>query len=556
MARPATSDESLMYLLEEAATRAREILSSPTPPQSWQLYLSEIDVLEGMFDISLSVKPSDLYRKFPDLRHVLPRMVTHGINKLAIQLRNDEAGAREYIEELQDFLVELMVAGDADPAILPIALVGLGEHSKWLSREFIDAAAEWQESHSIEPAIQESSLDPEFFVQAMLEDLEQAFVEGVDEFVFFEVLQAQLTYLPSGGGEELCNVLLMSKHPAARNVVSLMLLGKDADLARNAAIRLVSEPVESLTQCTRERLVRIRNWVRPEVQGVLDSLIRKIQKKGLIQQSPNQEAKLERVFSSAVDGVGSQGILMMFKTGRKFRIAGLVLNDTAGIIDPFVSPKMTRKECEAILKSSREQTGSQECDSTLVERLLPGFIDKARQQGSIEPGLIGVLELFGRDCWQPQPIQPELWIDDLFKGMFPGREELETVLKNSASWTEELLLLETWFEGGAEARQKAKELKDECAESGELSSPAEKQVTSFCDELLEKRRDGWFERLARMALWCSVCKSDRISALARPFTVLAYSIQQSRSMSDIPLMRLVAEESLNAAWEDALFAEE
>ena len=556
MARQATSDEALMYLLEEAATRANDILSSPTPPQSWQLYLSDIDVLEGMFEISLTVKPSDLYRNFPNLRHVLPRMVTHGINQLAFQVRNDEASAREYFDELQDFLVELMIAGNADPEIVPIALVALGEHRKWLSSEFIDSAAGWQESHSIDPAIPEHSMAPEVLVQAMLEDLEQTFVEGVDEFIFFEVLQAQLTYLPSGGGEELCDVLLMSKHPAARNVVPLMLLGNDVDLARNVAVRLVSEPVESLTQRTRERLVRIRNWVRPEVQGVLDSLIRKIQKKGVTQQSAIQEAKLEKVFSSAVDGVGSQGVLMMFKTGRKFRIAGLVLNDTAGIIDPFVSPKMTRKECEAMLRSSREQTHSQECDLTLVERLIPGYIDKARQQGSVEPSLIGVLELFGRDCWQPQPMEPEQWVDELLVGRIPDSEEKERVMKDSVIWSKNLILMETWFEGGAEARQKAEKLMDEIKESDELSCPAEEQITAFCEDLLEKNRDVWFERLTRMALWCSACKPDWIRSLARPFAVLAFAIHQGENLKNIPLIRLVAETSLKAAWEEALFIDE
>ena len=510
--------EWLTELISDAASNLTQYKSQPSLPEHWA-QLRELPLAALLIDHTCR---SGIDDALPNAQEAVFELVTCASQEIFMQIRQGDKGAISCWHEIEQTIIRSAKEGTLNLVGANILFTVLTNHKQFLSAEFIDCIQHWNMENTLALATEE--LTPE----AIEESTRRMLEEIPDEFILISVLNEQLAFLPTEG-LELISRVLMSSHKGTNSIV-LMALDSNPQRAQ-AVVRVLSQNPQCLPSVSLARLICIRNWLAKPVQKDVDKLIQAARKKGIVPRSPQplDPRDILETRMTAVDGSGSQGVMLIVRDGSFYRLISFVLKESVGIIDVMVSPQARKPEVQKYASILKKQTNTAEKIAVeLIHELLPFFLACNLKSGiAIDPELIQAMELIGAENWNPNTASLSQLYDELLTKL-PTKEEITAIQKRSLRWTSSALG-ESWFEEPAE----------------HISVQQINSYSAFFEAVVEPARLKWGERLGRMALWAYYCTNKNRHKQYRDYVVVSWLLEHSDMPSgDISLLGAITRNSL------------
>ena len=441
------------------------------------------------------------------------------LESLRIDANGGDRDAAGSLNFLVDYLADVVDRGGVEPAVLieigeAFALAGL------TPPEALRAALSTLTDQLAEDTAHASS---------SIADLPDIFAElGDDAFAIHEQVRLSSAAYEHRHRFAMAAGLAMSASPGARAAAIGFLLDSDPELAGMVGLFLAEQgsdkPVDSRTA---ERVARLRPWVSPARQPPIDAALKTLRRSA---QPPEPAApgRIECSLATPMDGAGAQSLFVLTKTGRKRTLIGFLMKLEGGVIDAWAMTDLTPRRADELLDHTRMEADAMPVSSAYIEaRLADALADNLR--ANPPPfGLVQACELMGTGPLIPKAAD--------FTAMLAEMEAAATQADKSLAATGTVLdnfLLDSWFEAGDGV--------------DELLSPIRgraKRVSAMLETYLPSRRAAWSSRL----VWTA--RAMREASPAQPiwlrFAKAAGDLAGGKPLSEIPLMRLVAERSVEA----------
>ena len=416
----------------------------------------------------------------------------------------------------------------------------LRAHHRFLSPQFLAFAKQWNLDHKPLQAVV-SSLEAGDCAaeQKMVEEFDQIARQVDDEFALVSGVQNLVSMVPHDAMPLLFDRLVRTGDTRMADAIVLYLSADKHDVAEHAVVALQRHR-DCVSGLSLRRLICTRNWLYEPAQTAVDTLIRSLRKEGVEPSMPAPAGDILEAWMPALDGVGSQGFMLMFRRGSDCQLISAVFQKGVGIVDVVFSAPGRKKICQDIVKETKSRIPSVvRIEPDLVRALIPVFLAEHRQsQVPVDYDLVRVLEVLGMKDWNPQPLQLQsLLPEELF---VPADEaELARVQKASKKWSAKFGM--PWFEKG-----------DEFADVLNQSASQKERVNSICNAL-ETRRSVWRARMLRMALWAHYSRSIRLNSMARDFVIVSQLLASDLPAREIGLIRSTAADTIASMRFDEAF---
>lgn len=515
-------------LIDDAVQHLDSILKCSTPPEHWfrlcdydelGVFLHEICILEGIEDYQTEA---------------VEVLLGFALQSVFLRIRQGEKEAAEFWHITEQNLLQAYEEDELDPGAMVSLLGVLVSYRQYLSDEFVAFVQQWQaeENELKHPDDHFSPEDLEAICLQMLDNVP-------DEFVFAQMWQDQMGFMPPEGMTLIAEQMLNIGNPRFGDYLALLILDEREDIASTMAGLLAAHP-HCITPLTLDRMVRVRNWLPENVQKQVDKLIRNVRKKithdgSAINSSPDIQG-----WMSTVDGSGAQGVMLMVKDpqdGKAFRLVNFVLKEAVGIVDVSVSPPGTKTRLTKVISMARQQAGVFEKVSTeLILRQIPLFL-ALNLKSKITPGpeLIQGLELLGVQDWNPASFDIQGLFLDYSKQIgleeAPCEKDIADAQNRSMKWPGSPLG-ESWL------------INEVIEYTIEPNGSVREVVQSICDNNLENKKALWRERMMRLSLWASQCGSKKWQKQARDFALVSWLLDQDIPTRDVKLMEVIAKRSI------------
>ena len=382
-------------------------------------------------------------------------------------------------------------------------------------------------------------------------DLERVFdviaAESPDDpFPLYDRMMADLNLLPVQGQLVLIAEMTKSRKSIIREVSALMLLHPDSEVRTLVPMIFGSMVGQgTIDPVSLRRMIGLRNWLPPSERSAVDEVIRKI-RKARVECAPLPKVQSVEAFAGPFDGGGNHAGWVIGKEKRRYRSACLLVRQGQGVRTCWGERDLSKGDVSSLVRDIRRDGRVEPVQSAYLARMLSHFIWVGQQQGNPPPPeLMQAAEAMGHECWLPQPV--------VIEGEIAALEETETirsltaedidlVLEKSGAWPSRSKFAESWFEDDAR-------VDDLMKEKARLPIRSDGEMARVCglilDEILEKKRDVWSERLLWMALWARSLKTPQTPW--QDFFVLARMLRQGTPFVQIPLMIAVAERTFYSA---------
>ena len=508
-------------LIDDTARNFAHIRSLSGPPEDWILLDSHLHLAQ--FIQHICVFGFDENR--PYVTDAVRELSGFAFTELFMLVRQGDQEAINFWQEIERNIQGVYENGELRQEAMNVLMLELSHHKQFLSPGFLEFIHHW--NLDITPKMSPEEANPEALQELFMEMID----EVPDEFILLSVLKEQMGFLPPEG-LQLLGGFLMAADSKAADGLALMVLDDNQDNARVMAETLIVQS-EMVTPKTLSRLIRIRNWLVPDVQKPVDKLIRDVRKKGLAPQAPEPIAQKEilEIQMSGVDGSGAQGVMMMVREGGEFRLISFVLKEAVGIVDVLVSPATTRGEVKEYLAMAKTQLGNLEKVSLdLVRQQLPFFIAlNLKSKIAIDHELVQAMEMLGLEDWNPETADLSTLYNALLQET-PAQDDIDAVQMRSRSWIN-AGIGDSWFE-----------MPDKLAPFLPLNS---KNYHRVFEEVFEPTRNQWGERMGRMALWCQGANNKRRQKQSRDFAMVSWLLNHSDlPVQDIDLIQAIAKNSI------------
>ena len=513
-------------MISEAARNLEHINQSPTPPEGWTILWDE-DALGHFLQHILTIGTNVTH---PQVIEAIEEILGFACQNLFMKIRQKNKDSIEFWQQTERNIMVAAQSGDLIPESMQALIPVLSQHRQFLSEAFLTFIQNWRmESYDHKDML------PEDFSLEGLNNIFQSLLDEVpDEFTFVSVIKEQFGFMPSDALNELIHQLLTLGEQAA-DALTLMILDQNEQQAIAVASAISQHP-KTISAKTLSRLIRIRNWLAPSVQKPVDQLIKDVRKLGVMPHSPEAmtERTIQEVHMSGVDGAGAQGVMLLVKEGRSFRLISFVLKEAVGVIDVMVSPPETKTELKKYFALAKQQmTGLEKVSLELIQKQLPVFLAlNLKSKIAIDYELVQAMELLNLNDWNPASAKVSHLYADLIP-LTPSVEDIEKAQKRSGKWTE-TDVGQTWFSDDA----KLQKVID--------SSPVKGLYTTICNEILDSDRSLWGERLGRMAVWAQHANSKRRQQQSQDYAVASWLLEHSRLPAhEVELLRAIAKNSIH-----------
>ncbi|MFK0570773.1 hypothetical protein [Endozoicomonas sp.] len=513
-------DDWVSDLIADAAHNLPDYKQQPSPPDHW-LPLRQLpnvsELLEHIchlgFDHTLPNAPDAVFE-----------LLNCGCQEVFMQIRQGNKEAQEFWHYTEQQIIAGAQKNALDPDGMNVLFAVLSTRKQFLSQEFLDFIHQWHMDNVDEMAPDE--LTPE----AVEQSLQNMLKDIPDEFSLVSVLHEQLAFLPPEGLEMITGALISSEK--GLNGTALMILDDNQERAKSIVSVLSHNPA-AITPVTLARLIRIRNWLAKPVQGKIDKLIQAARKKGVVPKPPKplSENDIIETYMTAVDGVGTQGVMLTTREGSLYRLISFVLKESVGIVDVLVTPPAPKKQVQQYVSMMKQQqTSVEKVSLELIHRQLPFFLALNLKSGIvIDHEVIQVMELLGMENWNPESMELSSLFSPLLPEM-PSPEEIASIQKRSAKWTQ-TTVGKSWFE------------------EPEMSGPFKilnlNKSDSFFKDVIEPTRGKWGERIGRMALWAHYSTNKNRQKQSRDYAVVSWLLGHSdMPAQEINLLNAIARNSM------------
>ena len=355
-----------------------------------------------------------------------------------------------------------------------------------------------------------------------------------DPFALHSVLGESSEGMP----DEYCGVLattfLFSTEPAAVEASIGWLLDPAPSVRQSLANALEDAARKGkVTPTMLRRMIAMRNWLPQDGRAVLDASIATARRKG-VQPAQWDEVEVRQLACTGVDGSGAIGILAHCRNKRKNILGSLVLKLGIGVRDAWAQEGVKIKEIEqAFFEASLMD---QVAVSTEFIRIAAGhFLALGHRAGSLPPfGLLRFLEAVGASSIQPELVSTTSLLEKIPDGHAITGNLVEKLLARGSDLVDDYAFLDSWFEAGDEV---------DAVLIGSRTT-RKKREALILERVMEPRREWWAQSTAWTAY---ILNQAGIDERWQEFYAAALAIAQGRPLREIPLLKLVAEQTVMAS---------
>jgi hypothetical protein len=310
-------------------------------------------------DLYLESSPREIFAAFEGaIRHMPPtgsnQTLAFGYLFLLQQLlehlryRTDN-GFPDSAKLITDFQAEVAAqvrAGRIDGLLLSMVGAALHEARIAASPELTEVSSEQQlDSHGNH---QNADLPADF--QAAVSGLLEA--SGGDPFRLVGTLAEFGHSMPAETRGALAAAIAYGAASDGRAATVLFLLDPDP-VVRHAAASTLASVAASLSPTDVRRLIAMRNWRPEKERAEIDVIVRKARAAG-IQCAQWEAGGTATILSSAIDGSGAQGFLLVSAVSRKKRLSSILTK--SGIADAWSGEPESARRIEATISEANTAT--------------------------------------------------------------------------------------------------------------------------------------------------------------------------------------------------------
>lgn len=329
--------------------------------------------------------------------------------------------------------------------------------------------------------------------------------------------------------------LVFADHPSLREAAIGWLLAAPA-IATPVALMIAEAARRELVSATSvTNLMLMRNWVSEDRRRAIDAII----KARTVGSVPEKRAAVQvrELLISERDGAGAQSLFASIKQGRKNALVSILIKQGHGVRDAWVASSLSRPEIDDMLdhissEMSVHETTAEDTSLLLSSALADGPL------GSAPPfGLVQAINLIGLSDVAPKPVS----IDNLVASMLVGADPaaidakaVERAVRASGRWLATNPQLDSWFETG-----------DDVAAAIKGRRKIEDRIAAIIKNVLEPKRAFW----ANVVAWSAFAqRGDDHGSEWIEMALVAREMASARPLTEIPLARFIAVQSVEAAW--------
>lgn len=471
------------------------------------------------------------------------RMLFDILEILRVELERGRPGSTERMERLQNTLAQKIYVECGDTNLCAAVSHALLQSRVELLPVLHDANSQRLLLDAHSAGLRETP--PEEIMAGLFKSIEDM---GVDSP--FEALENLLQLLALGDPEmqtALCGEMLHADSTLVRDAAALMILHPMPDV-RQGVSHLLAADSSNITPETLRRLIISRNWFPEEIRKDIDQAVATA-RRARVECAPLPKNPAATIYASPVDGAFAQSFQAVVPDGKGHISCSVLLKQGTGVADAFVVALPTRKELNSFLDMMKQEGAFIESSPEyLDQRVCHGLAEGAALGKAPNFWLAHVAELLGKEQWKAVPF-------DATGELARMRAELERkapelladksrrkALKDSAEWCGEHHFADSWFEDDADVDRV---IEKAFKKDGRKNPDKWAAVDAILDDILEKRRHVWLERLILNALWL---KSSRKPPLPwhQMFHLAEAVADKKYELVDIPLMESIAIHSLGA----------
>ncbi len=313
------------------------------------------------------------------------------------------------------------------------------------------------------------------------------------------------------------------------------------EVARSTFESLISKI--TLSSEALSRLQMIRNLYPEIYHAQMDNWLKIQRKKGVIFKRDYDYSSLVKMQASEVDGGGAQGIFIHIRKNRKNRLCGLLLKESRGIKDAWLTPVMTLQEIKSFNQEAYDETLTlRAIDKEYLELIVNHFLALTLESGNV-PDLhfLEIQEEIGVN-FRPQRLDMEDLMQTLSVTISPFTSEVvEDSLDRSKKWLKNRKFADSWF---MESSQIDK-LVNSCSNivDGVKVCDLHLAMPLVFSECIEKSRESWMFHFMWTALWAK-SNTRKNENFWEDCFIIAYCIYTGRELSTIPIMQEICNKSI------------
>jgi hypothetical protein len=357
-----------------------------------------------------------------------------------------------------------------------------------------------------------------------------------DPFALHSVLGESAEGMPDEYRGVLAATFLSSSEPAAAEASIGWLLDPVAAVRQAVGSALADAAHKGkITPTMLRRMIAMRNWLPQDNRAALDASIATARRKG-VQPAQGDDVEVQQLVCTGVDGSGAIGILAHCRSERKNVLGSLVLKLGIGIRDAWAQEGVKTREIEhAFFEASL-------MDQVTIPpefiRIAAGhFLALGQQTGALPPfGLLRFLEALGISSVQPQLMSTTSLLEKVPDGRAITGNLFEKLLApgSGSDLPGDYAFLDSWFEVGDEV---------DAVLIGSRTT-RKKREAIIMEKVVEPRREWWAQSAAWTAYILSLAGNDE---RWQEFYATTLAIVQGRPLREIPLLKLVAEQTVMAS---------
>ncbi len=479
-----------------------------------------------------------------DVMDAALRMLFDTLEILRVEQERKRSGSVERMEQLQTALAKhvFLDHGDAD-------LCASVSHILLQSRVELLPVLHDANSRRL-MMVAENADKAGMPVESTLEGLFESIREmaGDSPFEAMEGLLQLLALSPADMQAPLFSEMLDAESPLIRDTSALMILHPSPDV-RLAVSAHLADQAGNITPETLRRLIISRNWFPEEIRANIDRAIATA-RRSRIECAPLPRSLATKVYASPVDGAAAQSFQVIVPDGKGHMSCSVLLKRGEGVADAFVIPLDNKRELNQFMSMMNQEGAFIESSADYLDQRICHALAEGVSLGKAPNcQFMLVAEILGKDQWKAVPFDPQRELEALQMELETKTPELlaeksrNKSLLSSSNWCSQHTFAHSWFEDDADVDhviRTALKKKGVKKHAGELDA-----IDAIFNEILEKRRSVWIDRLTLCTLWL---KSSHKSPIPwqQMFHVTQAIADNDLKLDQIPLMENVAGHSLGA----------
>lgn len=327
-----------------------------------------------------------------------------------------------------------------------------------------------------------------------------------------------------------------------QDIALLTLLHPDPEV-REIVVSTIDSLITTVTlsPMSLSRLQMIKHWYPESYHAQFNHWIT-IQRKKEVVFHRFTPSKVVQLKASEIDGGGAQGIFVHLRKKRQNRLCGLLLKQSIGIKDAWITPVISLQEVDSYYEDAFD--GSivlRKIDLTYLEMMANHFLSITLAQGGMpDLHLLEIQEELGLQ-FLPRRLDMEAVMQDMGVQITPITNQIiQASLQRSKKWPKTKTFVDSWLIENAAVDK----LVNQCSGfvGGHKICDLD-QAAALVFEEFEQHREQWIFHFLWVALWVrSGARSTEL--MWQDCFFIAHIIQSGEPLKDIPLMEDLCKRSV------------